>query len=100
MAFVLGLGFITIMGMSSFTKNSKTGVLVEPHTFVNVNYATNPNSMNPADYEYRPSAICNDSEEIITCSARWLEPTAPSIGDPPSGTYDTKLSNGEVELVP
>ena len=97
MAFLLGLGLMTTTAMSSFKNNSsKVRTVDDPYTFVRVSGL--PNSTNPADYEYRPAALCNESEEIITCSASWLEPTAPSIGDHPSGSYVTKLVNGEVEL--
>ncbi|WP_313513779.1 hypothetical protein [Sphingobacterium sp.] len=43
-------------------------------------------STNPLDYEYHPAEICLDTDPSKHCSAEWSEPTAPSVGDNPTGT--------------
>lgn len=95
MAFVLGLGLM--FAMSSFKNNGKLATIKTAalYTFVNVNYATNPNSTTASDYEYRPATDCNFSSNSITCKAEWLETNAPTIiGQNPTGSYSSKEENG------
>jgi len=89
-SFLLGLAVIGLAFGTQIVHKKNTADL---YKFVRVSGSNN--SLNPSDYEYHPTDECEIDIEEKNCSAEWLEPSAPNIGDNPTGTLDpTSLVKG------
>ncbi|WP_409151810.1 hypothetical protein [Sphingobacterium sp. BS-2] len=80
-SFLLGL---TVIGLAVSAKEISRQSKASDYRFIRVSGSNS--STNPLDYEYHPAEICLDTDPSKNCSAEWSEPTAPSVGDNPTGT--------------
>ncbi|GAA4906183.1 hypothetical protein [Mucilaginibacter defluvii] len=68
------------------------------YTFVRVSGSAG--STNAADYEYRPTAECDQLNNNI-CKALWSQTSAPTAaGQHPTGTFNSVSDRGNVILNP
>ncbi|WEK18399.1 MAG: hypothetical protein P0Y49_16540 [Candidatus Pedobacter colombiensis] len=94
---VLAVGLA--LSTSAFTNASKLSGDPTEFEYTNINLSA-PNSTNPSDYQYLPSAGCSTATSV-TCKALWLQPdaTTPIVGSNPTGSFTSKSEEG-VRILP